>query len=163
MRCVVVQSVSRVWLFATLGSLQHSRLPCFLLSPRVCWSSYPLSRWCHPIISFSVSPFSSCSQSFSASGSFPLSWLFSSGGQRIGASASVLPVNIQGLFPLRLTSLIFLKPKRISRVFSSTATWKNHSLGLSLHGPTHTSIHDYWENHSFDYTDCCWQSDVSAF
>ena len=78
--------------------LQHTRLPCPSRSPRVCSNSCPLNQWCHPTISSSVAPFSSCPQSFPASGSFPMSWLFSSGGQSIGASASasVLPVNIQG-------------------------------------------------------------------
>ena len=80
---------------------QHTRLPCPSPSPRVCSNSRPLSRWCHPTISFSVVPFSSCLQSFPAPGSFPTSQLFTSGGQSIGASASasVLPVNIQCWFP----------------------------------------------------------------
>ena len=88
--------------------LQHTRLPCPRLSPGVC--SHPLSWWCHPTILSSVTPFSSCSQSFPASGSFPMSWLFASGGQSIGASAlaSVLPMNIQGSFPLEWTGLISL-------------------------------------------------------
>ena len=76
--------------------LQHTRLPCASLSPRVCSNSRPLSQWCHPTISSSVVPFSSCPRSFPASGSFPISWLFPSGGQSIGASASVLPMNIHG-------------------------------------------------------------------
>ena len=75
--------------------LQHARLPCPLPSPRVCSNSCPLSHWCPPTISFSVTPFSSCPQSFPETGSFPVSQLFSSGGQSIGASASILPVNIQ--------------------------------------------------------------------
>ena len=82
--------------------LQHGRLPCLSPSPRVFSNSCPLSQWCHPTISSSVSPFSSHLQSFPASGSFPMSQLFTSGGQSIGLSAlaSVLPMNIQGLFPL---------------------------------------------------------------
>ena len=78
--------------------LQHTILPCPSLPPRVCWKSGPLSQWCHPTISSSVAPFSSCLQSFPASGSFPISRLFASGDQIIGASASasVLPVNFQG-------------------------------------------------------------------
>jgi len=86
----------------------HARLPCPLLCPRVCSNSCPLSQWCQPTISSSVSLFSSCLQSFPASGSFPVSWLFISGGQSIGASASpsVLPMNSQGWFPLGLTCLI---------------------------------------------------------
>ena len=106
---------------------QHARLPCPSVSPRVCSNSCPLSHWCHPTTSSSVAPFSSCPQSFWASGSFPVSWFFASGGQNIGVStsASVLPINIQGWFPLGLTGLISLKPKGLSRVFSSTSlkTW----------------------------------------
>ena len=106
--------------------LQHPRLPCPSLSPRVCLNSCLLSRWCHPAISSSVTPFSSCPQSFLASGSFPMSRLCISGGQSIGtsASASVLPVNIQGWFPLGLSGLISLPSKGLSKVFSSTTTWK---------------------------------------
>ena len=91
--------------------LQHTRLPCPSLSPGACSNSYPLSQWCHPTISSSVAPFSSCPQSFPLLGSFPMSRLFTSGGQRIGAwaSASVLPMNIQGWFPLGLCGLIFLE------------------------------------------------------
>ena len=86
--------------------LQHASLPCPSLSPWVCPSSCPLSQWCHPTILLSVLPFFSCLQSFPASGSFPMSWLFASGGQNTRASASVLPMNIQGWFPLALTSLL---------------------------------------------------------
>ena len=88
----------------------HARLPCPSLSPGMCSNSCPLSRWCHPTISSSVTPFSSCLQSFPASRPFPMSQLFASGGQSIGAwtSASVLPMNIQGWFPLGLTGLISL-------------------------------------------------------
>ena len=94
---------------------QHTRLPCPSLSPGVCSNSCPLSWWYHPTISFSVAPFSSCPQSFPASGSFPLSQLFTSGGQSIGAStsASVLPMNIQDWFPLKLTGLISLLSKTL--------------------------------------------------
>ena len=82
--------------------LQHTRLPCLPLSPSVCSNSCPLSRWCYPTVRFFVLPFPSCLQSFSASGSFPMSRLFASGGQSIAASASasVFPMNIQGWFPL---------------------------------------------------------------
>ena len=88
--------------------LPYTRLSCASPSPRVCLNSCPLSWWYHPTISSSVTPLSSCPQSFPASGSFLVRWLFVSGGQSIGASASasVLPVNIQGWFPLRLTVLI---------------------------------------------------------
>ena len=144
--------------------LQYTRLPCPSLSPRVCSNSYPLSRWCHPNISSSVTPFTSCSQSFPASESFPMSWIFASGGQSIGASTSVLPVNIQGWFLLGLTGLISLLSKRLSRVFLGTTVWKFNSLALRLlYGSTLTSIQDYWKNDSFDYTYLCQQSDVSPF
>ena len=96
---------------------QHARLPCPSPSFGVCANSCPLSWWYHPIISSSVDPFSSCLQSFPASGSFPMNQLFASGGQSIGASASVLPMNIQGSFPLGLTGLISLLSKGLSRVF----------------------------------------------
>ena len=86
--------------------LQHTRLPSPSPSPRVCSHSCPLSWWCHPTTSFAVFPFSSRLQSFPASGSFPMSQFFAAGGQSIGASASVLPMNIQGWFPLELTGLM---------------------------------------------------------
>ena len=111
--------------YAVVHGLQHTRLACPSLSPRVCSNSCPLSLWCHPTISSSVIPFSSCLQSFRASGSFPMSQLFTSGGQSIGASASILPMNIQEWFPLRLTGLISLLSKELSRVFSST-TFQKH-------------------------------------
>ena len=106
--------------------LQHARLPCPSLSPRSCSNSCALNWWCYPTISSSVIPFSSCLQSFPASGSFPTSWLFASAGQSIGASASasILPVNIQGRFPLGLTGWISLQSKGLSRVFSSTTVQK---------------------------------------
>ena len=94
--CIVgVQLLSCVWLFEPHG-LQHTRIPCSSLSPRVCLNSCPLSQWCYQTISSSVAPLSSCLQSFPASGSFPMSQFFASGGQSIGAlaSASVLPMNI---------------------------------------------------------------------
>ena len=121
--------------------------------------SCPLSCWCHPTISFSVVPFSSCLQSFQASGSFLMEWLLASGDQSSGASASasVIPMNIQGWFPLGLTGLISLMSKGLSRVFSNTTVQSINSLALSLlHSPTLTSIHDYWKNRGFDYTDLCW-------
>ena len=102
-----------------------------LLSPWVCSNSCPLSWWCHPTISSSVATFYSCPQSFPASGSFPMSWLFTWGGQKIGASASalVLPMDILGWFPLELTSLISLLSKRLSRVFSSITIQKHQFFG----------------------------------
>ena len=112
--------------------LQHARLRCPSPSPRVCSNSCPLSRWCHPTISSSVAPFSSCLQSFPASGSFPVSQLFASGGQSIevSASASVLPMNIQDWFPLGLTGLISLLSKGFSRVFSSITVQRHLLFGL---------------------------------
>ena len=106
-----------------------ARLPSPSLSPGVCSDSCPLSPWCHPTISSSVAPFSSCLQSFPASGSFPVSWLFTSGSQSIAASASVLPVNIQGWFPLGFNGLISLLFKELSRVFSSTTVQKHQFFG----------------------------------
>ena len=110
------------------NGLQHTRLPCPSPTPRACSNSCPLSWWCHPTISSSVVPFSSCLRSFPASGSFPMSQLFASGGQNIGASASasasVLPMNIQDWFPLGWTGWIFLKSKELSRVSSNTTVIK---------------------------------------
>ena len=130
--------------------LQHARLPFLSPSPRACCL---LSRSCHLIILSSVVPFSSHLQSFLASGFFPMSWLFVSGGQSIRASASVLvlPVNIQGWFPFGLTRLISLQSKGLSRAFSNTTVQKYQFFGAYLsYGPTLTSIHDYQKNHSFD-------------
>ena len=104
--------------------LQHARLSCPSPSPGACSNSCPLSRWCQPTITFSVNPFSSCLQYFPTSRSFPMNQLFLSGGQSIGASASVLPMNIQGWFPLGLTGLISLQSKGLSRVFSKTTVQK---------------------------------------
>jgi len=109
--------------------LQHTRLQDLQdtsLSPRVWSNSCALNERCHPIISSSVALFSSWPQSFPASGSFPVNQFFASGGQSIGASASAsaLPMNSQGWFPLGLTSLIFLLSKGLSRVFSRTTIWK---------------------------------------
>ena len=106
--------------------LQHARPPCPSPAPGVCSNSCPSSQWCYPTISSSVIPFSSCLQSFPASGSFPVSQFFASGGQSTGASASasVLPVNIQDWFPLGLTGLISSQSKGLSRVFSNTTVLK---------------------------------------
>ena len=145
---------------------QHARPPCPSQTPGVYSNSCPLSRWCHPAISPSVIPFSSCPQSLPASGSFPMSQHFAWGGQSIGvsASASVLPMNIQDLSPLGWTGWISLQSKGLSRVFSNTIVQKHQcfSAQLSSH-PTLTSIHDHWKNHSLDQTDLCWQTNVSAF
>ena len=128
--------------------LQHTRLPCPSPTPRAHSNSCPSSQLCHPTISSSVVPFSSCVQSFPTSGSFQMSQLFTSGGQSIGVSAStsVLPMNIQDWSPLGRTGWISLQSKGLSTVFSNTTVQKH----LFLYGPTLTSTHDYWENHSFD-------------
>ena len=107
--------------------LQQTRFSCPPLSPKVCSNSCSLSQWCHPTISFSVTHFSSCPQSFPASRSFPMSRLLASDGQstETSASASVLPMNIQGWFPLGLTGLISLLFKGFSRVFSSSTIQKH--------------------------------------
>ena len=115
--------------------LQHARLPCPSPTPRAYSNSCPSSRqWCHPTISSSVIPFSTCLQSFLASGSFPVSQLFVSGGQRFGASAlaSVLPMNIQDWFPLGLTGLISLQSKGLSRVFFNTTVQKHQFFSAEL-------------------------------
>ena len=111
--------------------LQHTRLSCPLLSSRVCSNSYPLSRWCHPTISSSVVPFSSCLQSFPASGSFQMSQLFTSAGQsiRVSTSTSVLPMNTQDWSPLGWTGWISLQSKGLSRVFSNTTVQKDQFFG----------------------------------
>ena len=114
--------------------LQHIRLPCPSPTPGACSNSCPSSWWCHPTISSSVIPFSSCLQSFPASGSFPMSQLLTSGGQSIGVSAStsVLPMNIQHWFPLGWTGWISLQFKGLSRVFSNTTVQKHQFFGAQL-------------------------------
>ena len=148
----VFQSLSWVQLSANPWTEAHQASLCFTTSG-ICLNSCPLSRWCYLTISSSVAPFS-CPQSS------PVSWSFASGGQRIGASASAsaLPVNIQGWFPLGLTGFISLLSKGLSRAFSSTITQKHwfFSSQLSLWSSSH--IHnDYWKNHSFGCIDLCWQ------
>ena len=133
--------------------LQYTRLPCPPTTHGGYSNSCPLSRWYHAAISSSVILFSSCLQSFPASGSFPMSQLFTSGGQCIGvsASASDLPMNIQNWFPLGWTGLNFLQSKGLSRVFFNTTVQSISSSVLScLYSPTLTTIYDYWKNHSFD-------------
>ena len=119
--------------FRPLG-LQHTSIPCPSPTPRVYSNSGPLRWWCHPIILSSVVPFSSCFQSFPASGSFLVSQLFSSGGQsiRVSASGSVLPMNIQDWFPLWWTDWISLQSKGLSRVFSYTTVQKHQFFGFQL-------------------------------
>ena len=116
------------------NGLQRTRLPCPSLSPGVCTDLCPLSLWCNLTISSSVTLFSFCLQSFPASWSFPLSQLFTSGGQSIGVSAlaSILPMSIWGLFSLGLTGLISLVSKWLSRVVSSTTVRKHQFFGAQL-------------------------------
>ena len=113
---------------------QHARLPCPLPTAGVYPNPCPLSQWCHPTISSSVVPFSSCPQSSPASGSFPMSQLFASGGQSIGVSAStsVLPMNTQDWSPLGWTDWISLQSKGLSRVFSNTTVQKHQFFGAQL-------------------------------
>ena len=121
--------------------LQHARLPYPSPTPGACSNSCPLNQWCHPAISSSVVPFSSCPQSFPESGSFPISHFFTSDGQSIGASASasVLPMNIQDWFPLGWTGWISWLSKGLSRVFSNTTVKKHQffSTLLSLWSSSH--------------------------
>ena len=124
--------------------LQHTRLPFPSVSPSICSDSCPMSQWCYPTISSSAVS-SSCLQSFPASGSFPMSWLFTSGGQSIGASASasVLPMHIQVWFPLGLTSLISLQSKEVSRVFFNTTVQKHQFFGTQPSSQFHFHIHTW--------------------
>ena len=125
---------------------QHTRLFCPPLSPRLCSNSCPLRQWCYLIISSSAAPFSFCLQSFPASGSFPRSQLFASGCQSIGASASasVLPMNSQGWFPLPLTGLISLLSKGHAKVFSSTNSKASVFQCSAFFIVWLTSVHDSW-------------------
>ena len=123
--------------------LQHTRPPCSSPTPGVYSNSCPLNLWCHPTISSSVVPFSSCLQSFPASGSFPMSQFFTSGGQNIGvsASASVLPIYIQDWFPLGWTGWISLKSTGLSRVFSNATVEKHQFFGIQLSLYSNSHIH----------------------
>ena len=125
--------------------LQDTRLPCPSPTPGVYSNSCPLSQWCHPTISSSIIPFSSRFQSSPASGSFPMSWFFTSGGQSTGisASASVLPMNIQSWFPLGLTDWISLKSKGLSRVFFSITVEKHQFCGAQLSLWPNSHIHTW--------------------
>ena len=124
---------------------QHTRPPCPSPTSGVYSNSCPSSRWCHPAISSSVVPFSSCPKSLPASGSFPMSQLFASGAQSIGvsASASVLPMNIQDWFPLEWTGWISLQSKGCSRVFSNTTVQKHQFFGAQLSSQSNSHIHTW--------------------
>ena len=140
--CSVTQSCLTLW----LHGLQHARPPCPSPSSEVYPSSCPLYQWGHPAISSSDALFSFCPQSFIKD--FPMSQLFASDDQNTGASASasVLPMSIQGWFPLRLTGLISLLSKGLSGVFSSTTVWR-HQFFCVLYSLALTTIHDHWEDH----------------
>ena len=133
---------------------QHARRPpCPSQTPRVYPNPCPSSWWCHPAISSSVGPFSSCPQSLPASGSFPMSQLFTWGGQSTGvsASASVLPMNTQNWSPLGWTCWISLQSKALSRVFSSTIVQKHQFFSTQLSSQSNSHIHTWpLENHSLD-------------
>ena len=126
-----VQLLSHVRPFATPWITAHQASLLITIS-RVHSDSCPSSQWCHPAISSSVVPFSSCLQSFPASASFPVNQFFASGAQSIGASASLLPMNIQGLFPLGLTAWISLQSNGLPRVFSNTTVQKHWFFGVQL-------------------------------
>ena len=159
-----VQSLSRVQLFVTpwTEARQASLSPTLRVHSNAC----SLSQWWHPTISSYVVPFSSCPEYFPASGSFSVNRLFSSGGQSTGdsASASVLPMNIQGGFPLGSTNLISLLLRDSQKSSPAPQFEGVDSLVLSLlYGSALTSTHDYWKHHSFDYMDICRQSDALFF
>ena len=152
----------------SLGSheSQHARPPCPSPSPGVHSNSHPSSRWCHPAISSSVVPFSSCPLSLPTSESFLMSQLFAWGGQsiRVSALASFLPKNTQGWSPLEWTGWISSQSKGLSRVFSNTTLRKHQLFGAQLPSQSNSRIHTWpLENHSLDLMDLCWQSNVSAF
>ena len=146
-------SVAQLCLTLRPHESQHARPPCPSPTPGVHPNPCPSSQWHHPTISSSVIPFSSCPQSFPASGSFHMIEFFTSGGQSTGVSASsVLPMNTQDWSPLRWTGWISLQCKGLSRVFSNTTVQKHQfSIAqLSLWSNSHIAIHDYWKNHSLD-------------
>ena len=151
--------------FLQAHRLQHARLLCPPLSPRGSLKSCPLSQRCYLTISSSAALFSFPLQSSPASESFSMSQLFISGGQSIGASASasVLSMKIQVLFPFGLTGLIFWLSKTLSRVFSSITIQKHQFFHTQPSLWSLTYIPDYQKNHRFDYMDLCQQSDISAF
>ena len=124
---------------------QHARPPCSSPAPGVYSNSCPSSQWCHPAISSSVIPFSSCPQSLPASRSFPMSQLFACSGQTFGVSAlaSVLPINIQGWSPLERTGWISLQSKELSRVFSNSTVQKHQFFGAQLSLQSNSHIHTW--------------------
>ena len=162
---VFVQSLCCVQLFATLWTVARQASLSFSISQSLLkLTSIELVMPSNHLIL--CVPFSSCPQSVPTSGSFSMSRLFASDSQSIGASvlSSVLPMNIQGWFPLGLTGLTSMQSKG-SQESSPTLQFKSINCPVLslLYGPTLTSIHDYWKDHSFDCMDFCRQSDVSAF
>ena len=156
--CCCSTALSHVWLFVTHQASLSFTVSRNLFRLMFIESVMPSNHLilCHPLLLLpSIFP--------SIGVFFPVNLLFASGGQSIGdsASASVLPMSVQCLFPLGLTGLISLPSKGLSRIFSSTTILKQQFL--SLYGWSFTSIHDYWRNHSFDYMDLCQQSDIFAF
>ena len=139
--------------------------PPVLRHLRACSNSCPSSQWCHPTITSSVVPFSSRLQSSPESRSFPMSQFFTSDSQsiRVSASASVLPMNIQDWSPLGWSFWISLQSKGLSGVFSNTTVQKHQFFSIQCFFMSCTSTHDHWKNHSFDYTNLCRQSNVSAY
>ena len=123
--------------------LQHARPPCPSPTPGVYSNSCPSSWWCHSAISSTVVPFSSCPQSLPASGSFPVSQLFTWGGQSTGVSASVLPMNTQDWSPLEWTGWISLQSKGLSRVFSNTTVQKHQFFSAQLSSQSNSHIHTW--------------------
>ena len=154
----IIWAFSSVQLPSLVHSLQHhepqhTRPPCSSPTPGVYANSCPQSQWCHQNISFPVIPFSSHSQSFPASESFPMSQLFASGRLSIGVSTStsMLPVNIQDWYPLGWIGWTSLQSKGPSRVFSNTTVQKHQFFSSQLfYNPTLTSIDNYWKNQGFD-------------
>ena len=158
-----VQLLSHVWLFETPWtaarqaslSITNSQSLFKLMSIESVMPSNHLILCCSLLLPPSIFP---------SIRVFSNSQFFTSGGQSIGVSASALPMNIQEWFPLGWTGWVSLQSKRLSRVFSNTTVQKHQCFGIQLsYSPTLTSIHDYWKNHSFDWTDLCWQSNISAF
>ena len=145
---------------------QHVRPPCPSPTPGVHPDSRPSSQWCHSAISSSVVPLSSCPQSLPASDSLPMSQLFAWSGQSTGVSAlaSLLPKKSQDWSPSEWTGWISLQSKGLSRVFSNTTVQKHPFFGAQPSSQSNSHVHhDHRKNHSLDYTDLCWQSNVSAF
>ena len=160
---VVVQSLGHVWLFVPWTAAHQA--PLSITNSQSLLNSCPSSRWCHPTISSFVVPFSFCLQSFPTSGSFSITQLFLSGGQSIGASASgsVFPVNIKDWFPLRLTGLLSLLSKGLSRVFSSTTDWRHQFFSAQPSSQSNSHIHTWLLEKPYLWLYRPLSADVSAF